>query len=407
MTVLILEEMTGDTASPCKARVNLEDGGVVRVWYARNKNDRGGLIQTIAPQDIIDTENWFVGGTDTGFHGGRLQRTLPQADPMRPAWYCRSVDDSHGFGQFDRIPSVPLSLGTGILGGALAGAGLSVQPTTPPAFAMYKNHLFGVSYGPRPYPVLADSAITQQTKEPVSGNDWVWHLAGGGGPLSFLPWTEWYRYCFFRLTAQNDYLTSQVGQYVFQTQSGQPPNRTPVIGPLKQFLPNDLIQCTWFGVPERYIWSRNSYLDRLRSTVNQYALAECPGGDGTKLFFPAGSLQYLTYEYQSYCPPVQTLVQWSPSVAAPVRLANITITWLRTIRPASDAPTPANPNFVTSGHNAQAWLSKPGQWYYQTRPQAAGAIPGPNDPPAWISAPHQLLFQDPDDPAAVQVPAVL
>jgi hypothetical protein len=398
-----------DSVGPAVDSVSPEDGMVTRTW-------RTPLDKAVTDfQDVIDTENFFVGGTATAVNQaapGKLARTVPAADPAHTTWFCRKVNSVRGF------VSQKLVTGGFTIGQARVPRGGLEQfgPLQTPNYALYPLWEFNVSYGPRVYPVALDSQINVYSEDPLTGraNTFYWPDRSTDSPYLYAD--EWKRFMAGpHFTAQNDFLTAQQGSLVFRCDGGVSPNGFAFTGMPRVHLRTSIVTFDWFGVPYRYVSSPNSYLDRFRGLVNQYPWFESPTDPAKKMFGP-GSLLYLNYEPTEFSPPLASLdvifagnQQGGPvpaQILGSPRLCNIRLIFLHTRRKAKNPPTGLPwKGDVVDGHNAQPWLRDPGSFYYTTTPDLDKNNINPLLwKPPFPSFPVEILFTDPDAPQPAGFP---
>ncbi len=398
MAQRILFELTGDR-SPCSISGTVEEGRDVRQYKV---GDQG-----VTEQDLVDTFRGILGSTEVNIDaGGGLRRNMPLFSPLFTLWPAKSLSGLRGVGGPLRDNSVPAIVNT--------GTGPFVQPN----LILYTNYEVTVEFAPRPYPVVDDSRILPRPSDPT-GRPYIWILSNGVTAIPFNNggsglFPEWWRWCFYNPEAQNDWITSQTGQMVFQKSVNTAPSGFPFTGLPRMFLPDDLVTFDWFQIPWRYLTSKNSYIRRLRGLVNQFTFWESPSGGAD---FGPGSLLYLTYKATQYSGHSNTGSPWNPNITTLPKLCNVQLVFLRTERFATSPPAPANANFVVNGHNALPWMGG----VLNAFGSLAGGLPqipldggrlfyyattgGPNGSPSFISGPvPELLFQDPDSATAAQVP---
>jgi hypothetical protein len=395
--ILTLEEAT-DTLSPASEGVSAEDGASTRVW-------RTPLDKAVTDYgDVIDTEVFFVGSCETGLGAGqvithKLNRVLPMADPARTGWFTRKVNSVRGV-MNRNAPGVPQGFTKAIDG-----------PLGLPQYTVYPIYEFNVTTGPRPYPVVNNAAVTVYTSgENGEALDFFW--PDRKTTSKFIYADEWKRFTSEpKDVPQNDYVTAQQGQFYFRCQGGAVPNRYAFTGMPRILLRTSVVSITLFMAPLRWIKSRNSYIRRFRGLVNQLPWLEDPR-DGRKKVFGAGSLLYVNYAYEDFCPALASLETAFPAISricpeikALPHLCNVTFTFLRTDRLATNPITPAWPGDMVNGHNCLPWFETPNLFYYSTTSGAGfGAANPANWWPMFGSFPVQLLFTDPDAPQPAGFP---
>lgn len=400
MAILPLRE-TVDSESPCNVSCGPEDAKVTRMFtFGKQKTGTTTSDPPVTDQkDIIDTLNALVGATSTATLNPPtttvLPRTVPFADAEFPTWYVRSVDSLKGIGQ-------PVSTqGRTLLDMAPAGstpqqiASLALQAPALPSFALYPTYRISCTFGPRPYAVLQDGAIS-------TIGALTWTKSSGTQTQTFNSLTnEWIRYTDFSGAPQNDYVSQANAQMQLRGIAAAGANGVPFVGDRRMFLPNSIVKLNWWQVPLRYVLSPNSYLRSLRGYVNQFDFYDCPTLSGAKIW-PKGSLLYLNYSYTQYSSPLANFMPWVGNFLTPSKLVNVELQFLQTDRVVTNAPAPTNANYITAGHNALPWLGGATKVGGNLNPIAGGrkfyyaTTGGDNGQPSFFSAPFELLFTDPD-----------
>lgn len=362
------EAHDGSGAPISSAGFAVEGGKSTRVWELDEPNE----------EDIGAAITLILGGTTYAAQpSGRLNRTLPLADPEFPWLYASSIPSIKGFGRYGKQE-----------------ADSELEAPSFPFFSFWSNYLFTVESTPRPYPVLPDAGIRRKS------SFWYPETGGGTTPQSFTYVEEWNRFCDWDMIPQNDYITQQRGSMQFKTGSGTGANGLSYVAMPRTFMPNAIFKVTWFLVPLRYIISPNSYLRRWRGRVNQFDWTG-PGG----LQFNSGELLYMAYSQKKYTPPVQKIINLGggSSVDSTSKLCNIELTFLHTSRVGTDLPAdPTNQNYVVGGHNLLPYpggkasgspVVPKGFYYAQTNDT--------DHTPSWLSFPLEILFTDPDAPGGI------
>src|SRR5262249_53314552 len=109
-------------------------------------------------------------------------------------------------------------------------------------------------------------------------------------------------------------------------------------------LPDGTVKFRWYGVPLRYIISPFTFFERYRLRVNQFPF----------WVWPAGSLLYVDYTFQTFTPPVPGLSPFMAVLNTSAKLVDIEFTFAHTSRqPAGTPGTPANTNYLAAGWNLQ------------------------------------------------------
>jgi hypothetical protein len=378
------------------------------------------FIQAPQPADLEAMVTQIIGGTTYApSANGKLQRTPPVADPIYPFLYASAITNIIGVGGQFVIQN--------------SDAELEVQPM--PQFALFPWYEITFEFKPRPYAVNTDDEIQEYlaggATPPSASLDTQLFLGGAAGapvvaPPTYQPGNyygindtgsgpgypftyvnEWVRYVDWDTIEQDDYVTAQMGQMQFITNGTSLPNAAgvPFVGSPRIYLPNDILELTWYQVPLRLITSPFSYITRWRGRVNQNSVP-WPGGPYTP-----GSLLFLNYKHKKYTPPVQQQIAspFTPQglgIFTTDKLCDVTFRFLRTRRYVPDPPLLplANPNrnFIigaqdpntmvfNGGHNALPWLQDR-QFHFAI----TSNINGVGKWPSYLSAPLELLFTDCD-----------
>lgn len=338
-------------------------------------------LDSFGSYDIQGTINQVLGNTDTAVQSGRqgLGRQLPLRHPKLPYLFASKISSFTGVG-----------LAGGIAMGRAIAPAVAIPPTDPALAALnaqaitnylqYGLYEVGVEFtGPRTYPIVSNSVITNQS------GSWT-RPDGTSQSYSWAP--EFLRYTDFDFFPQDNTIQGQQGQMTLY-RLGEP---VPFTSPPWFWLPDQILKITWYQVPYRFILSPNSYIANSpwRGRVNQNQL----------WLWPPGSLLYLSYNVKKYAPPTgftQTLQnsQGLYSYFNFAQLCDIELSFLLTKRAtASIGGSTGNANYVTAGHNLLPDLVGNTFWY-ATRNDKDGNDAFTN-PPAWLSAPLECLFSDPD-----------
>ncbi len=351
------EDVGDGSTEAAKVGFSPEGGKSQRLWQITPANV-GDLISSFPV--IIGSCAYEASGT------GKLQRTLPMADPMYAWMYASSIPGVEGYGRYNHVD-----------------ADATLEAPGFPFGAFWDNYRLGVESLPRPFPVLPDSSITSR-----SGR---WYPEAGGGTTeeTFTVAEEQFRYCTWDMQPQSDYITQQKGTMKFN--SSDSANAHMFAAMPRFFLPNSLYTITWYYVPIRLIVSAKSYILRWRGRINQNRFI---GPDG--LEFDPGELLYLNFSQKMFTPPVQNMVDLGgeSTIVSTEKFAHITLTFLFTRRKRFSDPgvTVTNQNYVTGGHNLMPWND--GNFRY-------AAVQGGDERPTWLSAPLETLFTDCDSPNGV------
>jgi len=383
-----LQEETGDGRSPSEAAFSFKESHTVRTWFMENPNGRDSEDYGLDAFDIQFIIKNVLGSTDYALNPtnpGRLARILPLADPLYPWLYASNIQSMRGVG-------VAMQ----------QDAQLNTNMASFPGFGLYPNYEIICDCTSRPYPVAPDTSIVSSLVSWVDSTN---------TNQSQQVYPEWNRFCDFDLIPQENWLEQQRGGAYFQTGSGnEPGNGASAQQSVRMLLPDAVLRLLWVGVPLRYILSQNSYLQRFRGWINQNAWngpqgPVLPGPQnpstpaGSKGLFPPGSLLYTGWKPRLYQPVLPVTFTPFGSYIDYSRLCDLEIYFLYTARTATDAPAqPTNKNIVVGGWNCLPYLPKR-RFFYAYNSDLAS-----NKNPLFYSFPVELLFHDPDDPAAYTGP---
>lgn len=347
-------------------------GGSAKSEYQVVSSDAVNLQSTITS---------ILGYTETAASSSpQVNRTVPLRHPRFPYLYASRISSLTGVG------SATSSLQPAV-NPPLVEA-LQATPITSEyrQYAMYK---IGVEFsGPRTYPMVNNSII------PTQQSSWV-KPDGSSQSYSWAP--EYLRYCDFDIIPQDNQIQASQGSMTLWKGAG-----VTLTSPPWMYLPDYIMKITWYQIPYRYILSSRSYIaaSPWKGRINQNYM----------WLWPPGWLMYLTYNVKKYAPPtgyaqtlqnsqgLYTYFNWA-------QLCDVELVFLVTNRFASGSIgfTPSNGNYVLgkqadgtpgAGHNWQPDLTT-GKYHYVTRNDANGDK-STNNPPAWLSAPLECLFSDPD-----------
>lgn len=320
--------------------------------------------------DTVITD--ILGNVSVGEASPIMQRALPLQHPYLP-FYAQSfsmkgygsqltTQTSENFPWFPQVQSWPL----------------------------YDTYLITVNFTPRNYPVLPDLC----TNTGVADN-WTQF---DGIPQNFTYYPEYERFCYPIIEPSADAVTVQVGQMAFNA-VGLVENSKPFMGAPRKFLNNDSFKIRWMCVPMSYYTSTNSYLKRFKGTVNQLALSSYNLGD-----FEPGQLLYMGAHPTPFTPPWPNSDSVVNGVSTFERFCHIDLIFSFTTRTRGADPLnpPTNANLIAAHHNLQPYFGSGGDalsggFLYASSTPTSGA----HSYPLWPSAPHQLLFCNPDSSDAV------
>lgn len=384
------ERVTGE-AAPATIGCSIEQGRAQELLLIENVVNVSTLYDAISELlGGVYTNNGNVDPTDdTRWLGGSpgLTRYLPAQHAIMP-WYIASIAGLRGVGgTFQQItnPFVPF------------------QPEIQ-QYCLYNKYEVTADFGPRPYPVYPDEALTKKT-------DYAYYADDGSGPTFYTGINEWERFCDIDIKPTNDTISMQVGAMCFNA-VGIPVDSRQFPAQPKLYLNNEALTITWYMVPQSYYTSPYSYLRKWRGRVNQDDWETSTFGT-----YLAGELLYLGCTMKRYTPPFATVtpqyvyeehangdVTRTSILPDYNKYCNIEMQFLYTKRKPKSvevvAPT-RNFSYVwQQGHNLMPYFGSVNDpdtsfqrtfVYCSTSPTAAA-----NSCPLWLSFPIEQLFQNPD-----------
>jgi hypothetical protein len=353
----LAEDVGENSIEVSKAGFSPEGGKSSRIWQITPEN----------AEDLIASFPIIIGDCNyNASSSGKLNRTLPLADPLYAWMYASSIPTIEGYGKYTKIAADP-----------------SLEAKAFPNVAFWDQYRLAVESLPRPFPVLPDSLINS------APGSWFPETGGGITPVSFTYANEQNRFCTWDRQASSDYITQQKGQMLFSDALTGGPKQFQAMPRI--LLNNAIYTITWYYVPIRFAISAKSYLQRWRGRVNQNFFT---GPDG--LGFNPGELLYLNFSQKMFTPPVQNLVSLGGeggTIISTEKFAHFSLQFLITQRDLAAPPTtpPTNKNYVVGGHNLLPWNDF--LFHY--------ASVGATGRPFLLSAPLETLFTDPDSPGGV------
>lgn len=352
------KEGTGDL-SPASASISLTNASASVPFY---------LLATSGDEIVAQLQQILGATLNVNYTPGntyyKVQRQLPMAHALFwPLYADQIVIRGVGLGLEQANAAPP-------------------QVEAMPAYANYENWQFDIKFSQRPYAILEDDDVE------VGILSWSPPPPDADVPIQLVYAKEWVRYTSFDLFPQNDNVSGVQGQSLFQTQSTDAPHGKQFEGMPRIFLPNQVVTFTWHQIPLRYILSPNSYLEKYKGRINQYAWYEYGSGH----MFSAGSLLYMGYKPKIYSSPIAQLMTWQTGDLTTWKYADIDLYFLVTKRTGVDVPSPtARANYLAKGHNLNPWFPSR-QFYYTVYNSALNATKAPY----WFSVPFEILFTDPD-----------
>lgn len=336
-------------------------------------------------QNLQGTINNILGYTDTTASNGRrgLNRVLPQRHPKFPYLYASRISSLTGVGFNSPGTTMQDAVNPSL-------AALNAPPIS--RFLQYNKYRIGIEFtGPRTYAMLGNEFITQQSSTWTRPN---------GSPQVYSWSPEFLRYTDVDFIPQDNTIQGSQGEMSIYKNG----SLVPFTSPPWMWLPDWILKITWYQVPFRFILSSNSYIaaSPWRGRVNQNYM----------WFWPPGWLLYLGYNVKKYAPPtgftqtISSTTSGAFTYANYAQLCDIELNFLITNRQLRNSPgfATGNNNYVLglkadgvsqgAGHNLLPDVVS-GQFYYATRNDSSGNAAVTN-PPAWLSAPLEVLFSDPD-----------
>jgi hypothetical protein len=328
---------------------------------------RGVMIHDVPASELEERIEVLLGSTGLEPTDGRLVRVPPAAHPQFPWLVCNNISNIQGVGEVEFIEA--------------AG---DLEVLTLPTYGAYPLYRLTTEWGPRPYPILPDSAIG------VFSGAWV---DEDNVTQAMTYANEWERYVDVEVLPVDSYVEGRQGQMKFRTASGNKPgNGVQFAGAPRMYLPDSMVKIRWYQVPYRYIASADSYLRRFKGRVIQAAFS-CQRNS-----WGPGELLYQGYATVRYTPALPDPDTWAPGLFSTEKLADIELTFLETRRHVLDVPALPNGNWIAGGHNLLPWLYD--RRFYYASASAATTGPADTDPAIWtpsfLSFPMELLFFDPD-----------
>lgn len=352
------KEATGDL-SPSSATISLNNASASVPFFLLGAS--GDEVVDQIPKILGATLNVNYDPNNTYY---KVQRQVPMAHALFWPLYAEQIV-IHGIGVgLEQASSAP------------------PQVESMPGYANYENWQLDIKFAQRPYAILEDDDVEINTLS------WFPPPPDADLPVSLTYAKEWIRYTSFDLFPQNDNVSGVQGQSLFQTQSTAEPHGKQFQGMPRIFLPNQVVTFSWYQVPLRYILSPNSYLEKYKGRINQFAWYEYGSGH----MFSAGSLLYMGWKPKIYSSPVAQLMNWQTGDLTTWKYADIELYFLVTKRTGVDVPTTtARANYLAKGHNLNPYFPTR-LFYYTVYNSALNA----NQAPYWFSVPFEILWTDPD-----------
>lgn len=357
-----------DDRSQSSVSMTQEQGRATGAFHILAQENAGGDYQAFTLAEVQSLPGIILGYNGSASPPGnfKLNRNLPYAHPIFDQLYASGVSGLRGVGQPTKTSNNNDPLNAPAL----------------PSLALYPNWEFQIEFTSRPYAVLSDDKIF--TVE----SHWTPPPSDASGSIAFTYAEEWNRYTDINILPQNDYITGVQGHSAFRTQTLAVPQGSIFPGMPKIYLPNSLLTITWYDVPLRYMISVNSYLNKYRGRVNQFAFYDTL--DGEKLFDP-GELLYLSYTPRTRSNPVVANMPWAGGNVTSTKFMDVQLQFLYTQRTATDVPaSTGSANYIAAGHNLNPYFPK--RAFYYTVFEDIDDTEAPN----WYSFPVELLFTDPD-----------
>lgn len=305
---------------------------------------------------------------DPGGLGKKLNRRMPKASPLCPWMYAERISEMVGLGQ-------------------MAKSTVS-QPLGVPAWdeaAFYETYEFTIEYQQRPY-ALAEDAETDDTQTVT------WTKPDGSSTTPNYA-NEWLRYVDVERIPAGEYITAQVGQYVWDVPgNAKLDGNAAGSGQARLFLLKEAVKITWFEVPYEYVHASSftnaagtSYISQGLGHVNQFDW----------FGFDAGTLLFIGVNINRYTPPAPAQrYQSGTTIFDNRKLCDIQFLFTYANPERSEAPSAAaNANVIQAGHNLLPWAHTGGHYFCKTIDVDGFAFA--SDRPLFPSFPYELLFTNP------------
>lgn len=358
-------------------RLSLSDAEFNVTYILQETIDEDGVGQGDHPtvEDLYVNMNALLGYTITdkpaaGGNGG-MQRVPPASHPL--AFNMFAVD----------VGFRPVK---GSLFDKEEGDESLEAPPLVAGFCQYHNYLLDVKYQtlpfgrPRPDEMILNLSRTYYDED---------------GELQTLLYAdEFNRYTRFSPRPTPPQLvTATAGEMRFRAPGNSAIDNSQFAAIPTHVLPDTIVSCIWYGVPMRYVTSRNSYLYRYRGYINQ----------GDFLEYASGCLLYKDFNIiREFQPPLAEYDQDIPGTFKVERLCDLELLFMYTTRQAEEVPVATdirNVNWLPQGWNLQPHYTD--RLYYYVTSQPANPNLSEDEQkdywrPQWLSAPFEILYKDPD-----------
>lgn len=337
-----------------------EDSAQAELSYMLEADAEDPIPPTL--DDVRNKIKELTGYTNPQSIGGLIDRALPMAHPIYQnlvVTNCRVTPV-----QYEPLFDVEEADPDGVM-----------EAVPLPDAIRWYSWRFDLTFGPRPYPMFGNSFVIE--------DDGQWTDPDGViQPYTYF--NEWDRYTTWTRVPKEEYVKARIGSVKFRRQGGAAPDGKPYSDFPRLLLPDDVLIVKWWRVPYRYIRSAESYLIRFRNHVNQFAWED----------FPPGCVLYRGFKETRVNPPFAELdPDWGGlGVFATNPLCDIELEFWTTSRRTTDAPTPANANFIAGGFNAFPSYYHQNKFFYASSDNAVAA----SQTPFFRSFPLEILFTDPD-----------
>lgn len=366
---IVLHERTSGREPSAQFSLDRSATTVTYVLWDDEEPEEDGKLVPISNEELYAQILALIGGTSTEVGDGSIDRTLPRAHPRFPSLFAEDITLRPPPGEDYRE-------------GDEASEGL--EAPTLDGYAAYVGYELDVLFTQRPFAVVKNESM-----RPRLGDYWD----EDGNAVAYVYAPEWLRY--------TTYETEDASQLVDASLAGGMRFRAPDVAGVnnKQYsatptlrVPDQKITMRWYQVPQRYLDSDNSFLNRYVGYINQevfYGWAE-----GSLLFLGAKKTK-------TYSPPAFEALadEIFPGIFTTEKLCDIELTFLRTQRTAgADVPENLRPNrnWLAKGHNLLPDFLTRKYYYATTAPTGADANDATKWYPSYQSVPFQLLYQDPD-----------
>jgi hypothetical protein len=358
-----------DTISPSSIGFS-PDGGTGDVLYHLDSvADKGEFVEAIV--ELI--------GFNIPREDGIIGRQIPKVHPQFPWLVATAIGTIRGVGHRDKDGGVTAHL-------EATDAG-EIVPAALPNFVLYPNYDISVTFDSVPYQLLPDDQISM-----LPG---IW-TDDNGDAFNYDYADEYRRFTDWPIYPAPEFLQFRQGQQKFRVSGGHAANGAAFPGLIRVPVRKNVIKCMWYRVPEHYVTSERSYLDRFIWRVNQNPVTFF--NDRT---YQPGELLYEGFSFPRRNNPAFPPEDEEPGIYLATKLVDVELTFRVCTFFDPLAPAPVNGNWIANGHNLLIWAGdrRP---HYVTSVGVNPASGSEDDTdeafwtPTYLSCPMELLFTDPD-----------